>query len=357
MKLPTELYYRELVDGKRQGLPDRLLLGLLKLLAVAYGGLLRLRGSAYRLGWLGSYRLPVPVISVGNIVLGGTGKTPMVVWLAGYLMARGKRVAVISRGYGGSAEGELRIVSDGRRMLLSPEQAGDEPYLLAQKVPGLMVVIGADRYQAGLLALKELNPDIFILDDGFQHLRLRRDLNILLLDAAKPFGNGRTLPAGYLREPISAAERADLVVYTRCATGARPDLFPGKPSCWTSHKLSGMMPLGGGSHTGFEMAKGARVTAFSGIADPGAFFDLLEQEGIRLTATLAFPDHASYGDEEISAICRLKDASRSTLLITTEKDAVKLIPFMERLATCFVTVLEIDSDDSAPLRAVLEKLL
>lgn len=357
MKLPDEQFYRELVEGKRTGLPDRLLLALLKLLALAYAGLLRLRAWGYAIGLLRSHRLPVPVISVGNITLGGTGKTPMVAWLANYLMVRGKKVAVLSRGYGGSAEGEVHLVSDGSRMLLTPEQAGDEPNLLAQKVPGLMVVIGADRYQAGLLALKELKPDIFILDDGFQHLRLKRDLNILLLDAVKPFANGRTLPAGFLRESVAAADRADLVVYTRCAPGIKPDLFPGKPSCRTSHKLSGLTPLGGGAAVGFDAAKDARITAFSGIADPAAFFELLEQEGVRLTATLSFPDHASYGEEEIAAICRLRDASRSGLLITTEKDAVKLAQFVEKLGPCYVTVLEIGFDDSAPLQAALEKLL
>jgi len=357
VKFPSERYFRELTDGKRQGLPDRLLLVLLRALAVVYALLLRLRAKAYRTGLFPSHRLPVPVISVGNIVLGGTGKTPMTIWLARYLIARGKRVAVLSRGYGGTAHGECRIVSDGGRMLMTAEESGDEPYLLAQKVPGLMVVIGPDRYRAGLLALNELNPDIFILDDGFQHLGLRRDLDILLLDAGRPFANGRTLPAGYLRESVAAADRADLVVYTRCAPGAKPDLFPAKPSCRTSHKLAGMAPLEGGEPAGFEQALGARVTAFSGIADPGAFFDLLEGEGIRLTATLAFADHASFGEEEVAAICRLKDASRSTLLITTEKDAVKLAPFVARLAPCFAVLLEIASDDSAPLEAALEKLL
>ncbi|HEY5512331.1 MAG TPA: tetraacyldisaccharide 4'-kinase [Geomonas sp.] len=357
MKLPSEQYFRELVDGKRHGVPDRLLLASLRALAPVYALLLRLRAAAYRHGVLPSHRLPVPVISVGNLVLGGTGKTPMVAWLAGYLVARGKRVAVLSRGYGGSAEGEPRIVSDGSRMLLTPEQSGDEPFLLAQKVPGLMVVTGADRYRAGLLALRELKPDICILDDGFQHLRLRRDLDILLLDAARPFANGRTLPAGFLRESVAAAARADLVVYTRCSPGVRPDLFTGKPSCRTSHQLAGMVPLGGGERAGFELAKGARVTAFSGIADPGAFFDLLEEQGVRLTATLAFADHASYGEPEIAAICRLRDASRSTLLITTEKDAVKLAPFVQRIGPCFAVILELGCDDSAPLQAALEKLL
>ena len=177
---------------------------------------MRLRALFYEIGIFRVKRLPLPVISVGNITMGGTGKTPTVILIARELMARGKRVAVLTRGYGGSLEGETRIVSDGEKLFLSPAEAGDEPCLLASSLPGLMVVMGSDRYRAGCLALKELSPDCFILDDGFQHQRLGRDLDILLLDGTAPFNNGWTLPAGFLREPISAVSRADLVILTRC---------------------------------------------------------------------------------------------------------------------------------------------
>lgn len=349
-------YYQDLVFGRKSRIRDRLLLGLLRLLSHPYALVLRLRASGYRLGLLRSYRLPCPVVSVGNITLGGTGKTPMVAQLAAELIGRGRRVAVLSRGYGGSAQGEIVVVSDGKSILVPPERSGDEPYLLAQKVPGLIVVIGADRYRAAQLALREFKPDLFILDDGFQHLRLKRDLDILLLDAARPFANGYTLPAGFLREPATAAGRADLVVYTRCGAG-EPQLFPAKPCCWTSHKISSIMPLGGGIQSGFEPLHGARITAFSGIASPASFFDLLEGEGVPLTATISFSDHTSYGEDEIAAICRLKHASRSTLLVTTEKDAVKLAPFAARIGPCYVALLELSCRDRAPLDAALEGLL
>ena len=350
-------YFQELVSGKRSGTRDRLLLALLRLASHPYALILALRAAAYRLGVVPSRKLPRPVISVGNVTLGGTGKTPMTARLAADLMARGLRVAVLSRGYGGNARGEVRIVSDGSNMLLSPKESGDEPYLLAQKVPGLMVLIGADRYRAGMLAMQELKPDIFLLDDGFQHLKLQRDLNILLLDAARPFANGHTLPAGFLRERVSACRRADLVVYTRSAEPGVPNLFPDRPSLWTSHSLCGMLPLTGGKRWELEALRGARVTAFSGIADPGSFFDLLESCGVRLTATLSFPDHTRYGDQEVAAICRLKTASRSTMLITTEKDAVKLVPYAEKLGACFAALLEIGCQDAGALDAALEKLL
>jgi tetraacyldisaccharide 4'-kinase len=350
-------YFQDLVSGKRRAARDRLLLALLRLCSRPYALVLALRARCYALGIIPSRRLPRPVISVGNVTLGGTGKTPMTARLAAYLIGRGLRVAVLSRGYGGQAHGELLMVSDGHNLLVSPEQCGDEPYLLAQKVPGLMVVIGADRYQAGLLAMKELNPDIFILDDGFQHLRLQRDLNILLLDAARPFADGYTLPAGFLREKPSACGRADLIVYTRCAQSGDPDLFPQKPSVWSSHGLGGLLPLAGGELLNLEALQGARVTAFSGIADPSAFFDLLESRGVKLTATISFPDHTRYGEEEVAAICRLKQASRSTLLVTTEKDAVKLVPHAGRLAPCYAAQLELSSADFGVLDAALEKLL
>jgi len=347
-------YFTELANAGPKRPRDRALWAVLRLVSHPYAWVLRLRTLGYRLGLLPSHRLSCPVISVGNLALGGTGKTPMVALLAAELMGRGWRVAVLSRGYGGSTRGEL-VVSDGTRLLATPEQAGDEPCLLAQKVPGLMVVIGADRYRAGLLALRELNPDLCILDDGFQHLRLKRDLDILLLDASRPFANGYTLPAGFLREPVEAARRADLVVYTRCAQAGLPRHFPEKPACWTSHQISGLRPLDGAERCGFEPLKGVRVTAFSGIAAPASFFDLLESQGVPLAATLPFTDHVVYGEDEIAAICRLKTASGSAVLVTTEKDAVKLAPFAERIGPCYVAFLDLVRLDVAALDLALEK--
>lgn len=351
-----EEYFRQLWDGKRTGKADRLLLALLTALSFPYALILRLRAFAYGAGVLKSYRLTRPVISVGNITVGGTGKTPTVAFLCRWFLARGKRVAVLSRGYGGSSKGKTRIVADGGNILLSPEEAGDEPYLLASSIPGLMVVIGADRYRAGLMALEQLNPDIFILDDGFQHLRLRRDLNLLLLDCARPFGNGRTLPAGLMREPKSAVKRADLAIYTRCS-GREPETVTGKPFCAAFHHLNGAISLTDGGLRPFQTLAGQRGMAFAGIANPEVFFDALEKEGLRLVTTLAFPDHSGYGEEEIAAILRLKEASRSEYLITTEKDAVKLEPYRDKLGNVFAAGLELRFEDSGPLEAALEKLL
>lgn len=349
-------YYHDLLEGKRQGGRDRLMLALLRVAGVLYGMAMRLRALCYAFGVFRSRRLGAPVISVGNLTLGGTGKTPMVAFLARYFLSQGKRVAVLSRGYGGSCHGTTRIVSDGRNIALSAAEAGDEPYLLAATIPGLMVVIGPDRYRAGKLAEERLQPDIFILDDGFQHQRLKRDLNILLMDCEMPYGNGRIFPAGQLREPASAARRADLVIHTRCAATASVT-ETGRPYCLSSHDLAGLALPGTDRRQPFSLIEGKRVLAFAGIASPPRFFDALEAAGVRLIASLAFEDHVVYGEEEIAALVRLRDASRCSILLTTEKDAVKLVPWLERLGTVYAVPLEMRFHDDRPLLERLEKFL
>jgi len=351
-----EEFFRQLWDGKRNGPADRLFLNLLKPLSVPYAQALRLRAEAYEAGLFRSFHLPKPVISVGNLTVGGTGKTPMVVYLARWFMERGKRVTVLSRGYGGSRQGKVSIVADWDTIQLTPAEAGDEPYLLACSVPGLSVVIGADRYRAGLLALERLDPDILILDDGFQHQRLKRDLNLLLLDCGKPFGNGWTLPAGTLREPVTAVQRADLVIFTRC-NDRNPPHVTGKPSCSASHRLTVALPLAGGEPLPFRALQGLRGLAFAGIAQPAPFFASLEGEGLHISATLAFPDHCNYGEPEMVALCRLKETCRADYMITTGKDAVKLVSFAERLGRVYAAGLELRFADAGPLTAALGKLL
>jgi len=354
-----EAYFRQLVSGERQQCADRLLLGFLKLCALLYAAMMRLRALFYKTGILRVKRLPMPVISVGNITMGGTGKTPAVLLLARELMTRGRRVAVLTRGYGGSLEGETRIVSDGETLLLSPAEAGDEPCLLASSLPGLMVVMGSDRYRAGCLALNRLSPDCFILDDGFQHQRLGRDLDILLLDSTAPFSNGWTVPAGFLREPPSASKRSDLVILTRCSgQQTLPDELPVTvPVCCSSHVLAGFTPLAGGELRPFRQLEGKRVVAFCGIADPAAFFNSVESCGVPLVATLAFPDHSVYGIREMEALGKLKQQSRADCLITTAKDAVKLLPYTTIICDCFVVKLELTLHDPEPLMAALDKII
>jgi tetraacyldisaccharide 4'-kinase len=357
-RVKAEIYYRQLVSGERQGFADRLLLKFLELLSIMYTLVMRWRAVAYACGVLPIKRLPVPVISVGNITMGGTGKTPTVLMLTRELMARGLSVAVLTRGYGGSLEGETRVVSDGKTLLLTPAEAGDEPCLLASSLPGLMVIMGSDRYSAGKLALSGFTPDCFILDDGFQHQRLARDLDIVLLDSSSPFGNGRTVPAGFLREPLSALKRAGLVIFTRCEPGATlPEKLPVEVNqCCSSHMLTGYTPLRGGDLHPFTGLDGRRIIAFCGIAAPASFFEALELCGVKLVSTLAFPDHTEYGPKEMEALGRLKRQFRADCFITTAKDAVKLAPYDGIIGDCFVAQLELCLHDPGILSAALDKL-
>lgn len=353
-------YWRDLANGTRSGILDRLVLALLIPLALPYAMAQRLRARLYLSGILKSNKLPRPVVSVGNITVGGTGKTPVTAYIACHLMARGVKVAVLSRGYGGTMEGQTAIVSNGREIFLSAEECGDEPFLLAKMVPGLIVAIGADRHAAGLLAMERLSPDLFLLDDGFQHVRLHRDLNILLLDCTSPFGNGWSLPAGLLREPRSAAGRADLVIRTRCPDTAcmDADAYGGKPCCLARHRLAEARPIAGGDPLPLESLRGRRVLAFAGIAEPSSFFEGLQSHGLNLVKTIAFPDHVKYGKTTLSELAAGMLASGAECAVTTEKDGVKLKQLPPELARLtLVAPLELTFDDPSPLTASLHNLL
>jgi tetraacyldisaccharide 4'-kinase len=352
-------YWRALASGQRNDLLSRLLRMVLVPASLVYALLQRLRADLYRSGALNARRLPRPVISVGNITVGGTGKTPVTAYIARQLLAQGVRVAVLSRGYGGSREGETAIVSDGVNILLSASECGDEPFLLARGIPGLMVIIGPDRFDAGLLALERLKPDIFLLDDGFQHLRLHRDLNLLLLDYTRPFGNGWTLPAGLLREPIRAANRADLVIRTRCPERAAAGVvLPGIPQCNARHLLGDAVPLDGGDAVQLDAMRGKKILAFAGIAEPGLFFDELRGRGLDLAATIDFPDHVAYGTAAVQRLTDKCAASGAEIILTTEKDGVKLMDMPAELRKItFLVQLELVMDDPAPLISLLRNLL
>jgi tetraacyldisaccharide 4'-kinase len=351
-------YWRSVAAGTRPGLSGRLLVLAFSPLALVYACIHTIRSTLYAKRILTARRLPRPVISVGNITVGGTGKTPATAYIARLLIGRGMKVAVLSRGYGGSMEGETAIVADGRTISLDAGQCGDEPYLLAATVPGLMVVMGADRYRAGMLAMERLSPDIFLLDDGFQHLRLRRDLDILLVDCARPFGNGRTLPAGLLREPLSAVQRAGLVMYTRCPQGHSPAPLAGKPTCSARHRLGDAVPLAGGPAVSFDSLQGRKVLAFAGIGEPASFFEELRALGLNVVHTVQLPDHAAYTPSQLAGLTAAFRACGAECAVTTEKDGVKLRgcapEFAERI---MLARLELAIDDPTTLTGLLSNLL
>ncbi|HIJ81049.1 MAG TPA: tetraacyldisaccharide 4'-kinase [Desulfuromonadales bacterium] len=358
MNVTYQTYWKSLVERQSGTQAELFLLRCLNLASWFYSLVLKLRAYLYRRGIFKTCRLPRPVLSIGNITVGGTGKTPFTVFCARYLLAQGHKVAVLSRGYGGSLEGQTCIVSDGATVMMSARECGDEPYLLATKVPGLMVVIGSDRYAAGQLAMAQLQPDIFLLDDGFQHLRLHRDLNLLLLDYAQPFGNGRTLPAGVLREPREAARRADVILYTRCPSGAvKTSDMSDKLTCMSQHQLSDVIALAGRPVLPFSDLQNRSVLAFAGIAAPESFFDGLRSKGVQLNDVISFPDHVDYDETRIDGLAEAMRSSGADCFITTEKDGVKLKGLPPELADrTYCARLNLAIDDPAPLLKLLREL-
>lgn len=297
-----------------------------------YGLAMKARATMYTKGVLRRHRLPVPVISVGNLVLGGTGKTPTVRHLAEFLLRQGYRPAIISRGYGGKAGRKVNLVSDGHTLLLLPEEAGDEPYMLADALPGVPVLTGTRRIFPCRQAVDEYHADILILDDGFQHLAVRRDIDIILFDGSHLAGNSRIFPGGVLREPVSALNRGDAFLITgitehnrlkaerfagilRSRFAAKPVFFASLDTCrihCPDQALSGIRP------------SEQLFFAFCGIANPLRFKESLDSMAILPTGFLALPDHVRYNQALMDDICRQASASGASQLITTQKDYVKI---------------------------------
>lgn len=276
-------------------------------------------------------RLGVPVVSVGNLVIGGSGKTPFAIWLAAELTRRGRRPVLLSRGYGGRAGRGPLVVSDGERICCGPHEAGDETVMIARRMPGLPVVAGADRGRCGAYALERLGADCAILDDGFQHVSLRRDLNILLLDSSRPFGNGRLFPMGPLRELPSALSRADLVVFTRWSErvdgeSLRVEIIDGIGEhrvVKTSHRLSGLSSVGDDRELDAVELLGAPVTLVTAIANPRSFEKTVAELGVEVRGHLRFPDHYGFTIGDLSAAALKARAEGARFILTTEKDAVR----------------------------------
>jgi tetraacyldisaccharide 4'-kinase len=304
-----------------------------------YGGAVRIRETSYRIGILRSKRLSRPVISVGNLTLGGAGKTPAVIAIGRLLLSAGLRPAVLSRGYGGRNRAPVLIVSDGREVRFPANIAGDEPVLLAQKLRDVPVLIGADRVEVGRAAVASFRPDVLILDDGFQHRRLSRDLDLVLLDAAAPFGNGYLIPRGSLREPASHLRRADALLLTRVESpqavqetvGLLKQIKPDIPCLLSRHQLTGWVSLCPKTGTPFVSAStpivalpAKRVFIVAGIAKPEAFFRSVTEAGLEITGTWIVPDHHPFTHAEIAAIEREAERLHSEAILTTEKDAVRL---------------------------------
>ncbi len=296
----------------------------------------RLYGAAHdlRRRWYASRarRLPRPVVSVGNLHWGGTGKTPLVAAIAAHLRDRGLRVAILSRGYRSRGRG-VRIVSTGEGPLLGPLVGGDEPVLLAGELPGVAVVVAADRYQAGIHAVERLSPgpQVFLLDDGFSHLKLARELDILVLPAADPFGGGRLPPTGRLREPLAAVARAHAAVLVDGDAGDGAELE-------RALAVHGFEGRGFTSRTAVQpprterrapLPPGSRVLLVVGIGRPQRVLEALRRSPYQVVDTLIFPDHHRYPVSSLQKIDGARRRGRADCVLTTAKDHVKLLGRLE----------------------------
>jgi tetraacyldisaccharide 4'-kinase len=309
-------------------------------LSVLYSAIIRTRLSLYRRGTFHTTKLDRPVISVGNITTGGTGKTPLVEWVARSLAAAGKKVCILTRGYGRDNPDRMVIVSDGKTIFATPSEAGDEPFLLATNLVGMAAVISnADRVAAGNEAIRQFDTDCFILDDGFQHLRLQRDLNIVTIDATNPWGGGHLLPYGRLREPLSGLSRADCIVITRTDQVTNLDALhsdirkhaPNVPVFQSRMKTSRITPLNDSSE-----ALVPPVAAFCAVGNPSSFFNSLTHE---VVLQKGFPDHHRYSQSDIDSLIDSARRASANSLITTAKDAVKLRSLSFSLP-CYVHEIE-----------------
>jgi len=305
----------------------------LSLISLPYETGVRLRAWAYKHRLLKGKRLPGMVISIGNLTTGGTGKTPAVMMLAKWAQGIGYKVAVLSRGYKGTYKHDILEVSNGKQILADSKEAGDEPFLLAASLQGIPVIVSKKRYNAGLYANRKFGSDFFILDDGFQHLQLERDLDIVLINTSRPFGNRHLLPWGPLREPLEQLKRADICIFTRLPdvqTGQRVQAeiqrhCPHGLFFFAKHLPDEIVFPAAKKVQPVDFLKGKRVVAFAGIADPATFRQTLVDLGIEPVYFKGFQDHNAFNTSALETIVRMKKKAAAEYIVTTEKDWVKLI--------------------------------
>lgn len=330
-------------------------------LSIVYGVVTRARLHAYKWRLLSSDKLPAPVISVGNITTGGTGKTPLVEWICRKIASDGFKVCVLTRGYGRLNPKTQVVVSNGTEILTNEEFAGDEPFQLAQNLLGLAAVIcNPNRTAAGRWAIENLGTQVFVLDDGFQHLKLWRDLNIVVIDATEPWGGDRLLPQGRLREPKNSLARADCVVVTRAdqlnTTSSISDVVnehAGAIPVLASRMVTSKLVMLNGQPAELPSAT---TGAFCGIGNAESFFEHLRRTGFDLAFAHKFRDHHQYKQSDVDSLAQEATSTGAVSLTTTAKDAVKLRS-LEIPLPCYVNEIRIAIDDEDVLVELIREAI
>ena len=345
------------LEGRDERWPRRVVLGPLAPASWIYGASASLHRCVYARGLAQRRRLASHVVSVGGLLVGGTGKTPLAAWLATALHRRGRKVVLASRGYGREGDEPVRVVSDGRYVRGRAETSGDEPMLLAASAPGIPVLVGRDRGVVGLRALAAFGADVLLLDDGFQHHRLHRDVDIVSFDGELGLGNGRVLPRGPLREPLGALRRADAIAEI---DGPLPGvdesriaaLAPDARRLRARRVPKSLRPLRGGDAQAPAALEGAEVGLLAALARPRSFRRTLESLGARVVASRTFRDHHAYAPGDLRGL-----ADEAPLWVTTEKDAVKLVPTWAGRADVRVLSIELEVEDATATLDWLESRL
>ena len=371
----TAAYFSSLMENKTPTGADRLMLGLLRCGSAVYERCVTSRYESYRDHPEKTNHLPAQVISLGNITVGGTGKTPLACYLARLLTDRGLRVALLNRGYRSRMEHQTGVMSDGQTVLLTPEEGGDEAYLKARLLPGVPVIVGRDRTAAGRIAVERFGTQVLILDDGYQHWQLARDLDIVLVDATNPFGNGHVLPGGILREPLAHLDRAGLFVITK-ADGVDEAALEAivqvlkryndrAPVIRASHKAGWCVPFDvwygdrRQEYAAYGRGRQQRALTVSALGNPASFEETVRSFGFDLVDTMRYDDHHQYTGADIDSMVQQAQAAQA-IIITTEKDAVKFPAAYVTECHAPVYVLGIDIEivsGQEQLQAVLEPLV
>jgi tetraacyldisaccharide 4'-kinase len=352
-------------DRREANAGVKLLGGFMLGLSCVFDGIVRLRCWLYHQRIFRDQRLGVPVVVVGNLTVGGTGKTPIVEKFARSLAQRGRHVAILSRGYKSRAEPAHRrlwrwishgedpppkIVSDGQNVLLDSAEAGDEPFMLARNLPGVVVLVGKNRVKAGQYAIRKFGSDILLLDDGFQYLSLRGQHNVLLVDKTNPFGNRHLLPRGILREPVRHLRRASYVFITKSDGRADGELretirqfHPEVEVIECTHRPTYLQSINnGGQRRPLEDLRGRRVAAFCGIAMPESFEKILRELGAEIVCKKRFLDHHRFTPEDLERFFSRAVEAQADFIVTTEKDAVRLSADLVSTIPLYYLRLEIE---------------
>lgn len=359
-----QVYLYKLVHGEKHGFIAAVILGVLRVMSGIYGLGVQCKLALYRRGILQRHKLPCKVISLGNITVGGTGKTPTAQRLAAFIRDKGYRVVILNRGYRAAWKGQVGVVSDGRKIYMTVTEAGDEAYLLAKSLPGVPVVIGRNRSITGDYAVKHLHAEVIILDDAYQHWQLERDLDIVLIDTINVFGNNFLLPRGTLREPLTNLNRANAFLLTKVdqSTDLARDAIKE-----TLQKFNAGALVIESTHTPQcfieieEWYKGVRpetvplsviqdrlVLPFSAIGNPSSFEQTITDLKGKITAAVRYPDHHDYTMAEMQLIMQKAVDNGAEALITTDKDAVKIpaeFIHSERPLPVYVLAIEVRFHD------------